>query len=89
MVKQIQKYCLEKGIKEGILLDKYRTLGDRFKLLGSINEEFNAKSYEEPVVKLRNQVMHSSIIAPSDEETDLFLKMIEECLRFFHEAYYE
>ena len=49
---------------------------------------FNVENTEEAIVTPRNKLAHNQTAFPSDEETDLLLSKVEECLAFYHKSYY-
>lgn len=88
LVKVIKKYCVEKSIDPQILLSKYRSLGDRFKLVTKIDETLPKRDYQKTIVAPRNNVAHTNEVKPSDETVGHFINSVEEVMKHYHVSYY-
>ena len=88
LVNKIKVFCKEKGIDPELLLNKYRSLGDRFKLVAKIDKKFPILDFDNVIVKPRNDIAHNRAVYPSDDATDSLIKAIEQCLKHYHIEYY-
>ena len=88
LVNKTKVFCKSKGLSPGLLLDKYRYLGERFALVKKIGIKLINKDYKTIVVDPRNSVMHNKEINPSDITTDNLIVYVEECLKSFYTTYY-
>ena len=87
LVKQITLYCQSIGLSPDILIDKYRYLGDRLKLIRKIDDGVPDENYKVLVTEPRNSVMHNKDIFPSDETTDNLILCVERLLEHFYVSY--
>lgn len=83
----IAKYAEERKIEVTILTSKYRTLGDKFKLVKQTNGHFPDIDTRQ-IVDLRNDVAHNRRSIISDEETDKLLCSVELLLQNYFPQYY-
>lgn len=88
LVNKIMSFCIEKNIDPDLLLKKYRSLGDRFRLVAKIDERFPISDYDGVIVSPRNDIAHNRDVYPSDEATDRLLAAVEQCLKYYHTTYY-
>lgn len=88
LVNRIKSFCAGKGIEPNLFLEKYRSLGDRFKLAINIDEHFPVSDYSKIIVSPRNDIAHNRDVYPSDEVTDRMLIAVEQCLKHYHTTYY-
>lgn len=84
----IEKFCIEKGIEKNILLDKYRTLGEKFKLAIKIDKQFPKIDTKEKIVDVRNNMIHLKDIFPSEEETKTLIENVEVIIHHYSKEYY-
>lgn len=85
--KVIQAFATTKDFDPNVLTQKYRTLGDKFKLIKTIDNHFPDVN-EKQIVDLRNDVAHCRKITVSDEETDKLIDSVELCLAYCSPEYY-
>ena len=88
LVNYIDQYCLSKGIPPEILIDKYRSLGERIKLTRKLDTKFPQKDYIKLVVEPRNSLMHNKCVFPTEETTNNLITCVEELLSYFYSSYY-
>lgn len=88
MVKQIKKYCDSVSMNDSILLSKYKSFGDRVKLVQKLYPSFFVDNLEHTTVHLRNEIAHCSNFCPSDNDTNTLICNVEKAMAFFHEGYY-
>lgn len=88
LLNYINSYCNQKGIVPEILTEKYKSLGDRFKLVKTLDNNFPAFDVTNVIVKLRNDVAHNRNVYPTNECTDKLIKMVEKYLSHYHTSYY-
>lgn len=91
LVKQIEKYCDSIHLLADILFDKYRSLGERLKLITTLYPLFpyDYKHQLKPkITDLRNDIAHNKKVYPNSDETNELLSMVEKCMAFFFEGYY-
>lgn len=88
LVNKIKSFCIEKDIDPDLFLKKYRSLGDRFRLVEEIDVHFPVFDYDRVIVSPRNDIAHNRNVYPSDEVTDSLIEEIEMCLKHYHTAYY-
>lgn len=85
----ISDYCEEHTISSEILLEKYRSLGERLKLIEKIDSSFCIDQMYEAVIRLRNDIAHNKKVFPGDEETRLLIQKVESFLQLYYKDYYE
>lgn len=83
----IAEYAQGKNIKEAVFTGKYRTLGDKFKLVKQIDDNFPNVDVNQ-IVDLRNDVAHNRKTVISDEETDKLILSVELLLQYYCPQYY-
>lgn len=83
----ISQYAKGKGIKDTIFTGKYRTLGDKFKLVTQIDDIFPDVDVKQ-IVDLRNDVAHSRKCIISGEDTDKLIRSVEILLQHYCPEYY-
>lgn len=83
----IRQYAHTKGINLKILTSKYRTLGQKFKLLHWINE-VPSTIRTSIITQIRNRVAHNDGTTISDGETDMLICEVEKCLAQYSPQYY-
>lgn len=88
LINQIQNYCLQKTMRSDIILNKYRSLGDRFDLMEKIDDNFPLINYANSIVRTRNDVVHNRDTNPSDEKTNALIYAVEKIMEHYHETYY-
>lgn len=88
LVNQIETFCKSKGLDSGILLNKYRSLGERFDLVKKVNDSFPKIDYSVLIVHPRNSLMHNRDINPDDKTTDALITSVREYLEFYQVALY-
>ncbi len=88
LVNKIKAFCIGKGIDPELLLNKYRSLGDRFKLAAKIDKGFPISDFDNVIVKPRNDIAHNRDVYPSDAVTDSLITAVEQCLKHYHTVYY-
>lgn len=88
LVNRIKKYCCAKDIDSEILLNKYRSLGERFRLAAKLDDHFITIDYNNIIVKPRNDIAHNREVCPTDKTTDELISAIEQCLEHYHTRYY-
>lgn len=88
MVKQISQYCDSISLDSNILLSKYRSLGDRVKLVQNLFPNFTIERLNEQIVFVRNNIAHNKTVFPTDEETDNLIQAVEMCMEHFFDGYY-
>lgn len=88
LLNYINSYCNQKGIVPEILTEKYKSLGDRFKLVKTLDNNFPAFDVTNVIVKPRNDVAHNRNVYPTNECTDKLIEMVEKYLSHYHTSYY-
>ena len=88
LVNKIKSFSNEKDIDPDLFLKKYRSLGDRFRLVAKIDTCFPVSDYDNIIVNPRNNIAHNRDVYPSDEVTDKLLVAVEQCLKHYHVTYY-
>jgi len=88
LVNKIKLFSIEKDIDPDLFLEKYRSLGDRFRLVVKIDSSFPVSDYDNIIVSPRNDIAHNRDVYPSDEVTDKLLVAVEQCLKHYHVTYY-
>ncbi len=88
LVNKIKSFSNEKDIDPDLFLKKYRSLGDRFRLIAKIDTCFPVSDYDSIIVNPRNNIAHNRDVYPSDEVTDRLLVAVEQCLKHYHTTYY-
>ena len=88
LVSQIEVFCKSKGLDSSILLNKYLSLGDRFRLVEKVNDYFPKLDYSTLIVTPRNKLMHNRDTNPDDKTTDALITSVREYLEFYHVALY-
>lgn len=88
LVGRINDYCFEKGIDPEILLTKYKSLGDRFRLVAKLDSDFTSVDYNNMIVKPRNDIAHNRKVYPTNETTDKLISAVEQYLQHYHMSYY-
>lgn len=88
-ISKISDYCKEHTISSDILLEKYRSLGERLKLIEKIDSSFRIDKMYEAVIRLRNDIAHNKKVFPGDEETRLLIQKVESFLQLYYKDYYE
>lgn len=88
LINWIENYCKNKEITPTVLTEKYRSLGDRFKLVKKLDEDFPDFDFNNKIVAVRNNVAHNRDIYPSNEITDQLIELIENYLSHYHTKYY-
>ncbi|MBR3312208.1 MAG: hypothetical protein IKG15_10355 [Solobacterium sp.] len=88
LIKQITSFCQSKEINPSILINQYRSLNDRFKLLKEISTKLPKLKYLDEIVKPRNEVMHNRDVNPTNETTEKLILCVENYLKFFNAPYY-
>ena len=86
--KQIEKYCKSIGLNSDVLFEKYKSLGDKFKLIKKIDKTFNVKDPFNRIVNPRNGVVHRNEFPDAKKTWELFIA-VEECLKFYNKDFYE
>lgn len=90
LIKEIDNYCSNNNLNSSLFLSKFKSLGDRVKLVQTFFPAFSHISeIEKKVVSVRNNMAHNRTIFPTDKETDDLLNKVEECLQFFYNDFYE
>ena len=84
---QIEKYCKSIGLNSDVLFEKYKSLGDKFKLIKKIDEKFNVKDPSNRIVNPRNGVVHRNEFPDAKKTRELFTA-VEECLKFYNKDFY-
>lgn len=84
----ITNYCKGKDISPEILTEKYRTLGDRFRLVSKLDPTFPVFDFNAVVVKPRNDVAHNRDVYPTDACTDGLIEVVEKYMSHYHTKYY-
>lgn len=88
LVNWIKYYSNQKGFSPEILTDKYRSLGDRFKLVRELDNCSPIFDFGNVIVKPRNDVAHNRDAYPTNECTDRLIEMVEKYLSHYHTSYY-
>ena len=88
LVKVITEYCEKKYIEPKILLDKYRTLGDRFALVKKIDKSLPTLNYDQLIISPRNDVAHIRQVDISINTIRKFISTVEKVLEHYHTSYY-
>ena len=88
LVNQITSYCNQKGLDPDILINKYRYLGDRFRLIKKLDINSPVFDFDKIIVKPRNEVAHNRDAYPTNECTDKLIEMVENYLTHYHTSYY-
>lgn len=84
----IKEFCVKRGIKKDILLDKYKTLGEKSKLAIKIDKKFPKIDFKEKIVDVRNNMIHLNDGFPSEEETKSLIENVEVILHHYSKEYY-
>lgn len=84
----IKNFANKKGFNFEILTDKYRSLGERFKLVSRLDPSFPSLDFNNIIIKPRNNVAHNRDIYPSNECTVKLIEMVENYLNYYHTVYY-
>lgn len=87
-VDRITDFCNEHSISADILLNKYRSLGDRLNLVGEVDKAFHSKQVK-AVVATRNELIHNSNVFPSNEETRMVIRQVESWLQLYFDDFYD
>lgn len=87
-VNRITDFCNEHTISADILLNKYRSLGERLDLVGKIDKEFQLHQIK-GVVAIRNKLIHNSNIFPSSEDTRAVIRQVESWLQLYFDDFYD
>lgn len=85
--RQIEKYCLKIGLNSDVLFEKYKSLGDKFKLIEKIDKTFNVKNPFGRIVSPRNGVVHKNTF-PDAKTTMELLNAVEECMNLYNVDFY-
>ena len=88
LVNQITHHCQPMGIIPTMITDKFRSLGDRIKLMRELDKSFPKSDYDNLIVGPRNDIMHNRKVYPSDEDTDKLISCVEKILEHYHVKYY-
>lgn len=88
LVKKIKSFFQSKDVDPQLLLKKYRSLGDRFKLVTEIDSAFPISDWANTIVQPRNIVAHNNGDTPGDREVQALIKAVELCLSHYHTGYY-
>lgn len=88
LVNRIKGFCADKGIDPEILLSKYRSLGERFKLAEKLDSNFATANYRDIIVNPRNDIAHNRDVYPTNKTTDDLISAVEQCLEHYHISYY-
>lgn len=88
LVDKIKDYCGTKDMEAEILLDKYKSIGDRFRLVEKIDGNSIAVDYNNLIVKPRNDIAHNREVYPTDKTTDELISAVEQYLEHYHTGYY-
>lgn len=88
LVDKIKDYCGTKDMEAEILLDKYKSIGDRFRLVEKIDGNSIAVDYNNLIVKPRNDIAHNREVYPTDKTTDELISAVEQYLEHYHTRYY-
>ena len=84
----IKNFANKKGFNFEILTDKYRSLGERFKLVSRLDPSFPSLDFNNIIIKPRNNVAHNRDIYTSNECTAKLIEMVENYLNYYHTVYY-
>ena len=84
----ITKRAKEIDINQKLLLDKFKSLGDRIDLVKQLDKSFPTEDQHSLIVKPRNDIAHNRETYPSDETTDTLIECVERCLQLFFTGYY-
>lgn len=87
-VNRITDFCNEHTISADILLNKYRSLGERLDLVGKIDKEFQPHQIK-GVVAIRNKLIHNSNVFPSNEEARTVIRQVESWLQLYFDDFYD
>ncbi len=88
LVNWINCYCNQKGFSPKILTEKYRSLGERFNLVKSLDSKSPSIDFANIIVRPRNAVAHNRNVFPTKECTDQLIEMVEKYLEHYHTSYY-
>lgn len=88
LVNWITSYCNQKGFAPEVLTGKYKSLGDRFKLVKKLDENTPTFDFGNTIVKPRNDVAHNREAYPTNECTDKLIELVEKYLAHYHTSYY-
>ena len=86
---QIENMCVQHGIAPELILKKYRTLGERFKAVQSLDPLFNIKDIDPAVVTPRNSIMHNGNVEIDSKTAFELLKKADEILHYFYSDFCE
>ena len=87
-VNRIIDFCNEHTISADILLNKYRSLGERLDLVGKIDKAFQLHQIK-GVVAIRNKLIHNSNVFPSNEEARTVIRQVESWLQLYFDDFYD
>lgn len=85
---QIENMCVQHDIVPELILKKYRTLGERFKAVQSLDPSFSIKDIESTVVVPRNSIMHNGNVEIDSKTAFELLKKTDEILHYFYNDFY-
>lgn len=89
LVNVITKECQRIGIDKDILLEKYRSLGDRVSLAKKLFTNVSLPDAKSLVVYPRNNLAHNNNIYPTDKITDQLIACVKSWLDHFCAVMYE